>query len=241
MSEDPVKMADDFAHVEANRDLDERERLIRKRTESVLALSQVDRSPLGQWPEDAAYLLDALDAARGKLEIEKSEVRDLSDILHRLFEMSRQFEDADGPTDSWYDLPTGVKQLWQERDAAREENGRLKLIQDAVLLVLRTECRELDANDWPVDLHPADVIEKYLVRGWRDENERLREALTTALEAMAPCVVGWEDMSLAAPSWVVKLRQAVLAVQAALGLPLDDGGAALAREDGMDPASSGCQ
>jgi hypothetical protein len=54
-----------------------------------------------------------------------------------------------------------------------EEEKRLALILAEVHQVLRIECKELvdlgveDANDWPDDLHPADVIGKYLARGYR--------------------------------------------------------------------------
>lgn len=40
-------------------------------------------------------------------------------------------------------------------------------ILDEVHRTLRLECAEVDANDWPDDLHPGDVIEKHLVRAYR--------------------------------------------------------------------------
>jgi hypothetical protein len=58
-----------------------------------------------------------------------------------------------------------VEQAVAER--LRDEVERLKKVLNEVRQTLRIECADIDANDWPDDLHPADVIEKYLCRTYR--------------------------------------------------------------------------
>jgi hypothetical protein len=72
-----------------------------------------------------------------------------------------------------------ANQAARERDAARRELAEYKA---SILRTLRLECaeEEVDDNDWPDDLHAADVIEKHLVRGWQ---ESLREKERDLAEA----------------------------------------------------------
>lgn len=48
--------------------------------------------------------------------------------------------------------------------ALRQTAPRADVILADVHRALRIACDDLECNDWPDDLHPADVISKYLVR-----------------------------------------------------------------------------
>ncbi len=53
------------------------------------------------------------------------------------------------------------------------EVARLQRILDAVMLTLQVECSDVDAMDWPPDLHPSDVISKHLVRAYQEKLKAL--------------------------------------------------------------------
>jgi hypothetical protein len=65
-----------------------------------------------------------------------------------------------------------------------DELERARQYEKDIRAALRIECSDIDANDWPDDLHMADVIEKHLCRKYHwmveqaeAERERLRDHL----------------------------------------------------------------
>jgi hypothetical protein len=76
------------------------------------------------------------------------------------------------------DTPSTLAAVIAERDAARmraesykdharrwrDEVMQLRAHLDAARAMLRIECAEAGCNDWPDNLHLADVIEKHLCR-----------------------------------------------------------------------------
>lgn len=51
--------------------------------------------------------------------------------------------------------------------------AQLELYQSEIIAALRAACDEFGDNDWPDDLHVADVIEKHLLRHVRASTEEL--------------------------------------------------------------------
>lgn len=64
-----------------------------------------------------------------------------------------------------------LEEVMQERDRLRAERV-------AAIAMLRVECAVYDDNDWPDNLHLADIIEKHLARSARREIVELNEALS---------------------------------------------------------------
>lgn len=77
------------------------------------------------------------------------------------------------------------------------EVRRLRSILDAVTLGLRIASEEIGDPSWPDDLHPADVLSKYVLRPASYEIERLRsdEWLERAGEEITKEIAGerWLD------------------------------------------------
>jgi hypothetical protein len=99
-----------------------------------------------QWEEAAATLIltdvPALVARVRALEAENAE----------LTEAVTELEDAHDTSEA---MLARVRAASPDRDA---------VILADVLRALRLACAEVGDNDWPDDLHPADVIEKHLLR-----------------------------------------------------------------------------
>lgn len=63
-----------------------------------------------------------------------------------------------------------LEEVMQERDRLRAERA-------AAVTMLRVECAAYDDNDWPDNLHLADIIEKHLARSAYEEVRVAREKL----------------------------------------------------------------
>jgi hypothetical protein len=69
----------------------------------------------------------------------------------------------------------------------RAEIKRLQDHLDVTRNMLRLECAEFDDNDWPDDLHLADVVEKHLARSaWNVIHDLERERNTPMAQVKAP-------------------------------------------------------
>jgi hypothetical protein len=80
-----------------------------------------------------------------------------------------------------------LEEVMQERDRLRRER-------EVAVAMLRIECAEYDDNDWPDNLHLADVIEKHLARSAHEavrkcETKRVR--LEMAMRRLAE-PGGWQ-------------------------------------------------
>ncbi len=72
------------------------------------------------------------------------------------------------------------------RFAMREERDAARAHLAAVRAMLRIECAAAGCNDWPNDLHLADVVEKHLAR-------KLNADIDAARAAMRRVLVGAEN------------------------------------------------
>lgn len=80
-----------------------------------------------------------------------------------------------------------LEEVMQERDRLRRER-------EAAVAMLRVECAAYDDNDWPDNLHLADIIEKHLARSAYEEVRSARERyarLEAAMQRLAE-PGGWQ-------------------------------------------------
>lgn len=54
-------------------------------------------------------------------------------------------------------------------DFAEHDQARAVAMRAETIAALRSICAEFGDNDWPDNLHPADVIEKHLARHLRED------------------------------------------------------------------------
>lgn len=71
-----------------------------------------------------------------------------------------------------------------ELDDVRAMRDRLWAERVAAIATLRIECAEYDDNDWPDNLHLADIIEKHLARNASEVIRREREKVAELVKAL---------------------------------------------------------
>ena len=64
-----------------------------------------------------------------------------------------------------------LRECWAELNPANKGKANWFLERHEVLEMLRQVCEEHGDNDWPDDLHLADVIEKHLWRHLEDPSD----------------------------------------------------------------------
>lgn len=66
-----------------------------------------------------------------------------------------------------------LRVVWEGMNADEKELAALVAERQEAVVKLRDVCAEFGSNDWPDDLHLADVIDKYLGRYLRRVNREI--------------------------------------------------------------------